>query len=65
METNMKQEVLTFNLSKGIPTKDMLNAPFHGHRLVLNSDVGDNTKYSLDFLGNLANAEQITEVMLV
>ena len=60
----MQQEVLIFNLSKGIPTKDMLNAPFHGHRLVLNSDVGDNTKYSLDFLGNLANAEQITEVML-
>ena len=64
METNMKQEVLTFNLSKCIPTKDMLSTPFHGHRLVLNSDVGDYTTYSLDFLEDLVNAERITEVMI-
>lgn len=60
----MQQEVLIYNLSKQIPTKDILNIPFHGHRLVLKSNVGDNTKYPLDFLVNFPNAEQITEVVI-
>ena len=60
----MKQEVLIYNLSKQIPTKDILNSPFHGHRLVLKSNFGDNTKYPLDFLVNFPNAEQITEVVI-
>ncbi len=63
-EGNMKQEVLFLNLSQRIPTISMPISSFCGHRLVLQTDAWDKTKYSLDFLANFSNTEQITEIMI-